>query len=317
MNTPKVSIIIAVYKAEKYIHRCVDSILAQTFTDFELLLIDDGSPDKSGIICDEYAQKDSRVRVFHKENGGVASARQMGLDNAQGEYTIHADPDDWVEPTMLEELYTKAKETDADMVICDFYEEYKNKQKYISQRPNNIEAESILRQVLDGSIHGALWNKLIRQECYSRYKITIPSEISLWEDRYVTCRLLMHNIKVTYLNKAFYHYDLYSNENSIVRSVSLNSLNSQIYFITYFEKHLDVNKYANELYLMKASTKDRAFCCTEYTFEQFKNLYSEINHQYKRCIKPWKAQFYGALALLIGNKKIPFIIYLFLKKIKI
>ncbi len=81
---PKISVIVPVYKAEKYLHRCVDSILAQTFTDFEVLLIDDGSPDRSGDICDEYAKKDSRVRVFHKENGGVSSARQYGIDNAQG-----------------------------------------------------------------------------------------------------------------------------------------------------------------------------------------------------------------------------------------
>lgn len=125
MNMPKISIIVPVYKAEKYLNRCVDSILAQTFTDFELLLIDDGSPDKSGEICDEYARKDSRVRVIHKENGGVSSARQRGLDESIGEYTIHADPDDWVEPTMLEELYNKANKEDADMVICDFFYEYK------------------------------------------------------------------------------------------------------------------------------------------------------------------------------------------------
>lgn len=314
---PAISIICPVYKAEEYLHRCVDSILAQTFTDFELLLINDGSPDKSGIICNKYAQMDSRVKVFHKENGGVASARQCGLDNAQGEYTIHADPDDWVEPTMLEELYAKTAEANADMVICDFYEEYKHKQIYRKQEPNTLITENILRQVLDGSIHGAVWNKLIRRECFNIYNIRTPNEILFWEDRYVTCRLLMHNIKVAYLNKAFYHYDLYSNDNSIVRSVSLKSLNSQIYFITYFEKHLDVNKYANELYLMKASTKDRAFCCQEYSFKQFKKLYSEINHQYKRYLKPWKTQFYGALALLIGNKKIPFIICQLLKKIKL
>ena len=98
---PLVSIIVPVYKAEQWLHRCVDSILAQTMTDFELLLINDGSPDKSGEICDEYAAKDSRVRVFHKENGGVSSARQMGLDNVTGEYVIHCDPDDWIEPNML------------------------------------------------------------------------------------------------------------------------------------------------------------------------------------------------------------------------
>ena len=118
---PKISVIVPVYKAEKYIRRCVDSILAQTFTDFELLLVDDGSPDNSGAICDEYAARDSRVKVFHKENGGVSSARQMGLDNSLGEYVIHADPDDWVEPDMLQELYSEAQQSGADMVICDFY----------------------------------------------------------------------------------------------------------------------------------------------------------------------------------------------------
>ena len=88
---PKISVIVPVYKAEEYLHCCVDSILAQSFTDFELILVNDGSPDNSGAICDEYAQKDNRVKVIHKENGGVASARQCGIDNATGEYTIHTD----------------------------------------------------------------------------------------------------------------------------------------------------------------------------------------------------------------------------------
>ena len=126
-----VSIIVPVYKAEAYLHHCLDSILAQTFTDWELLLVDDGSPDRSGVICDEYAAKDDRIIVFHKENGGVSSARQKGQDEAQGEYTIHADPDDWVEPTMLEELYKKAKADDADMVICDYFSNTGKKQKYV------------------------------------------------------------------------------------------------------------------------------------------------------------------------------------------
>ena len=110
ITSPKISIIVPVYKAENYIHRCIKSLLSQTFTDFEILLINDGSPDKSGEICDEYAKSDKRIRVFHKENGGVSSARQCGIDNARGEYTIHVDPDDWVDPRMLEELYLKAVE---------------------------------------------------------------------------------------------------------------------------------------------------------------------------------------------------------------
>ena len=93
---PKISVIVPVYNTEKYLHRCIDSILDQTFTDFELLLIDDGSTDSSGTICDEYAAKDSRVRVFHKENGGVSSARNMGLDNAYGEWITFVDSDDYL-----------------------------------------------------------------------------------------------------------------------------------------------------------------------------------------------------------------------------
>ncbi len=101
---PQISIIVPVYNIEKYFHRCVDSILSQTFTDFELLLINDGSNDNSGAICDEYAAKDARIRVFHKENGGVSSARNLGLDNAKGEWITFVDSDDYVKPDYLSNL---------------------------------------------------------------------------------------------------------------------------------------------------------------------------------------------------------------------
>ena len=107
---PKVSIIVAVYKAEEYLRRCLDSLVNQTFEDYEVLLVDDGSPDNSGYICDAYAERYPFVQVIHKANGGLASARQCGIDHARGEYTIHVDADDWVEPDMLESLYWKAKE---------------------------------------------------------------------------------------------------------------------------------------------------------------------------------------------------------------
>ena len=99
---PKLSVIVPVYKVEKYLVRCIDSILAQTFVDFELLLIDDGSPDKSGDICDEYACKDTRIRVFHKENGGVSSARNLGLENVRGNILTFIDADDWIDVDCFE-----------------------------------------------------------------------------------------------------------------------------------------------------------------------------------------------------------------------
>lgn len=150
MKTPRpdISVIVPVYKAEKYMHRCVDSILAQTFTNFEFILVDDGSPDGSGTLCDQYAQKDNRVKVIHKENGGVASARQCGIDNASGIYTIHADPDDWVEPTMLEKLFNKAKETDADMVICDFYVDTDKSNIYNKQEVSGETSQKVLKDLL-------------------------------------------------------------------------------------------------------------------------------------------------------------------------
>lgn len=107
MNNPKISVIVPIYNIGQYLSRCIDSILVQTFTNFELLLIDDGSTDNSGRICDDYAKKDNRIRVFHKKNGGVALARQLGIENAIGEYSIHADGDDWVEANMLENMYKK------------------------------------------------------------------------------------------------------------------------------------------------------------------------------------------------------------------
>ena len=117
--TPKISVIIPVYNTEKFLHRCIDSVLAQTYTDFELLLIDDGSKDSSGTICDEYAEKDSRVRVFHKENGGVSSARNLGLDNAQGEWVTFVDSDDYIEENFLKSFEGNL---DADLVVGNMIE---------------------------------------------------------------------------------------------------------------------------------------------------------------------------------------------------
>ena len=173
---PKVSIIVPVYKAEKYLHRCIDSILSQSFTDWELILVDDGSPDSSGAICDEYAQKDARIQVIHKVNGGVSNARQSGMDIAKGEYVIHADPDDWVETNMLEELYGKAKEEDADMVICDFIYEYAAGPKYHRQNIESLDSRSVLKQLLLQQLHGSCCNKLVKRVCYNKWGIKLAHQ---------------------------------------------------------------------------------------------------------------------------------------------
>lgn len=204
MNKPLISIIVPIYNVEQYLHRSIDSILAQTFTGWELLLIDDGSPDRSGEICDEYAKKDNRVRVIHKENGGVSSARQKGQDEACGEYTIHVDPDDWVEPMMLEELYRKAKDDNADMVICDYYMNEGSHQFYIKQGPTELDNNVVLYELFQ-QLHGSCCNKLVRRACYSG-KANFPKGINCCEDLIWCIQVLKCKPKISYLDKAYYHY---------------------------------------------------------------------------------------------------------------
>lgn len=283
---PAISIITPVYKAEKYMRRCIDSLLAQTFTDFELILIDDGSPDNSGAICEEYARKDPRVKVIHKENGGVSSARQCGIDNATGEYTIHADPDDWADATMLEELYEKATKENADIVICDYLSYKKGKNRHITQAPQSLEAKELLRQYLRLELHGALWNKLIKRELYTRYSIKFPKEITRWEDMFVLCSILTHNVRTTYLPKAFYHYDLSINPNSIVRKNGHKSVQAQILFVKHFQEILPQGEFDEELYRIKAATKELAYNSKALKPEEVLELYSEINEKYINSANP-------------------------------
>lgn len=280
MKEPAISVIVPVYKAEKYLHRCIDSLLAQTFQDFEVLLVDDGSPDKSGEICDEYAKKDSRVRVFHKANGGVSSARQCGMDNARGEYTIHADPDDWVEPEMLEALYKKAKEEDADMVVCDYYINYRRKQIYKQQKPNSLNHDAVMRQLLLQQLHGACWNKLVRRKLIIEFAISFPLDMTIWEDLYVNCCILMHDVKVCYLERAFYHYDNIINENSLVRSCSKDIIFSMMIFVSWMEMNLNNLLYKRELDKVKCMVKLHAFSSLSIPEKDFLHLYEEINSEF-------------------------------------
>lgn len=219
MSKPLVSIIIPVYNVELYLSKCIDSILAQSFTDWECILVDDGSKDKSGSICDNYALKDNRIKVIHQNNSGVSIARQVGIDNVCGEYSIHIDPDDWIESNMLEELYNKAKSDDADMVICDYFKHEGGVQQYINQRPNLLEPIKIIEQMLTTNmyppLYGSCWNKLVRCSCFNSSDNLIrfePNDLSLGEDVVFNCRLLMSTVhRVSYLNKAFYHYEVRSN----------------------------------------------------------------------------------------------------------
>ena len=258
-----ISIIVPVYKADAYLHRCVDSILAQSFTDFELLLIDDGSPDKSGEICDEYANKDSRIRVIHKENGGVSSARQRGQDEACGEYTIHVDPDDWVEPTMLEELYQKAQDDNADMVIYDYYTNEGSLQNYIKQEPTKLDSNVVLYELFQ-QLHGSCCNKLVRRACYIG-KANYPKGINCCEDLIWCIQVLKCKPTISYINKAYYHYmitttDSQSKSTSAERSLQDLKMLHTLEFLLCDNKAVLIAMYKRTVpYVMKRAMKTNSF----------------------------------------------------------
>ncbi len=196
-KTPLVSVIVPVYKAEKTLGKCLDSILAQSYGRLEIVIVDDGSPDTSGVICDKYAERDSRIRVIHQANGGVSKARQTGMELAEGEYTIHVDPDDRVEPDMIEELVAKAVETNADMVICDYVEDEGNKHRLVRQDPTSdgqpIDPKTVLRKMLFQQLHGSCCNKLVRRACYNGVFFT-PSHLNPNTCQGNTCQLCPRSI---------------------------------------------------------------------------------------------------------------------------
>ena len=229
-----VSIIVPVYKAEKYIHQCIDSLLAQTYSNIEVILVDDGSPDNCGKICDEYAAKDCRVKVIHQQNGGVSVARQTGIDHATGEYSIHADPDDWVELNMIEELVAKAVADNADMVICDFYRESKSDRIHVCQNPgDDLSASAVLRKILSQQLHGSCWNKLVNRSRIEGIGFT-PEDLCILEDELYNIRILARKIKVSYLPKALYHYRI-DNEDSLCNTISDKSFKSKVKAVSEIE----------------------------------------------------------------------------------
>jgi glycosyltransferase involved in cell wall biosynthesis len=280
MDNPLVSIIVPVYNAEKYLRRCLDSIINQTYQNIEIILVDDGSKDASGQICDEYAEHDTRIRVIHKENGGVASARQVGLDDAKGEYVIHADPDDWVEPNWIEELFKYASKEHKDIVMCDYYREHQSKTIIVSEKPSSLKKEDLLTDLLHERIWGALWNKLIKRSCFEKYGISFNPEMSLWEDLYVITALIYKGASVSHLPIPLYHYDCYSNVNSIVRKPSLKQIFSQKIYIEKFESLLSEDVFLEAFYQRKFQIKRRCFRTGKKNIDIFIGLFLEFNQRF-------------------------------------
>ena len=255
---PDISIIVPVYNVEQYIHRCVDSILAQTFADFELILIDDGSPDNCGMICDEYAKKDIRVKVVHQKNKGVSVARNIGTKLAEGDFITYIDSDDWIERNFLECMYGTVKKYHSDICVVSTYDED------VALKENKIE-ELDFRQAI---IHfmklnnykiKAPWGKLVRREI--AYKYPFPEKRSYSEDLATVYKWYYCASKTVDTNFDVYHYSI--NETSICgrewdlfRLDELNTYDEILYFLKNELFHDLYKEWTNKyIYLIEESYK--------------------------------------------------------------
>lgn len=205
-----VSVIVPIYKAEKTLPDCINSILNQTYNDFELILVDDGSPDNCGNICDEYAQKDSRIRVVHKSNGGVSSARNIGMDNVQGEYFVCIDSDDIVAPCYLEDLVTtQENHTEFGHVLCGFYS-VSQKRNYIlnAKETLSIVDRKDYMRLADNVLVQAPWLHLYISEIVKKNKIRMREDLSLAEDLMFNLEYIdaLENTTIGVINKPNYVY---------------------------------------------------------------------------------------------------------------
>lgn len=287
-----VSVVLPVYNSSSYIVRCLESMISQSFNGFELILVNDGSTDDSGRICDSYAAKHDNIRVIHQENQGVSAARQIGLDSADGEYVIFVDPDDWVEPKMLEDMLQKASQEEADVVICDFMvNSSANAMRYEKQSLNSLDPEAILRQLLMGELHGSTCNKLYCKATLQKHKISFPKNINYCEDLWFNCELFLQpNVRVTYLNKAFYHYDFFSNPSGLSRKFSIRSVNDYVSFANFIFDSLDKSAFEKEFFELKFNAIKLAFR-SDCTKKEFYSFFPDQINQFKASLSNRRMHF--------------------------
>lgn len=205
-KAPLLSIIVPVYKVENYLPKCIDSILAQTFTDFELILVDDGSPDDCPALCDAAAEKDARVRIIHQKNGGLSAARNAGLDVARGAWIGFVDSDDYIAPEMYEVLYQAVQSTGADLALCDYAEVDEAgtpcPQMHVSLSGGELTGQELLKRA-SGLMVQLAWNKLYRRAIFTQLRYP---EGKLNEDLFLIPEVCLQIQKAVVVPKALYYY---------------------------------------------------------------------------------------------------------------
>jgi glycosyltransferase involved in cell wall biosynthesis len=222
MEGELLSVIVPVYNTERYLAKCIDSIRNQRYSNLEIILVDDGSPDGSGIICDEYKKVDSRIKVIHKENGGIISARKAGVSIARGGYVTYVDSDDWIEPEMYMELMEKAIQYNADIVSSGLKREYADsvieELDHVGQGfydRNSMERNVFPKMICTGNFYESginvhVYNKIFKAKIVRKHQLELEDGIRIGEDAGVVYPCYLEAERIFVLHKSFYHYALRS-----------------------------------------------------------------------------------------------------------
>lgn len=309
----KVSILVAIYQSEETLRRCLDSVLSQSLQEWELLLVDDGSTDNSVVICEEYARSDVRIKVHRKKHSGLSDTRQFGFNLAVGEFVICCDTDDWMESNMLELLYEKACETNADIVVCDFFQEYENKSIVYREFSNRIDQKDVKNRYL--SLSYSLCDKLVRRSFMRAHSIEWLEGINYAEDLYVTLQLLNKSPYISYIPIPMYHY----NRNS---SKSITTNFSMEWIVSHKRVTGILSNVLSDSLLYKLNINKQDFILSVYntkalSISQIRNLYPEVHEsilyssvfhfEYLHlalAIYGWKSVLYVPKLFVVTLKKI-------------
>lgn len=317
-NNYKISIILPVYNVEKYIDKCLYSIINQTYNNLEIILIDDGSPDNSGKICDQYAKNDSRIKVIHQKNSGVSKARNNGLDIATGDFVMFVDPDDWLELNSCEILVNKINQTGSDMIIYNYIKEtntksIKNSDFTMSKIPINLNIE-IQKKILAPYMKlkkfnitgiGFACNKIIRNEFLKGERFPLEGYKAINEDVLFFNKILNKKIKVFFCNEYLYHYRYNLTSATYAYNKDIISINKIVYD--------EIIKYNKDDYEYKQAVYIRMIrnLCRELTL----NIFNEKNNlNFKEKIALLKSEINSDhIRESITNVKIKYIEGIYLK----
>jgi glycosyltransferase involved in cell wall biosynthesis len=301
-----VSIIVPVYNCANYLNQCIDSILSQSYTNMEVLLIDDGSIDRSGQICDEYAKKNKRIRVFHKENTGVSDTRNYGILKASGDLLQFVDSDDWITKTMTKDLVESMKCNDSDMVVCGYIRitKYMKRKDKIWDKQGVYTNKDYVKNVLNdptGYYYGVIWNKLYKSSIIRNHHLQFISNLNLGEDFAFNLQYLRYVKTISTIEKRLYVYN-YINDGSLSRynkitlEIQRNELNNREILFEEYKKTFSqlglYERYEKKIYqywlcyyysnihpiIERNSKEDTA------GMKHFKGIL-ETNEEIKRCLR--------------------------------